>query len=103
MFKAQMDNLTAITSEMPQLSAAVTDLSNLNDKIEGYLIGITGEINGLKEIFEDLALKDAYRRQHKRKESLKREQRRKQALSEFDVKHFGGDNVPDLETQQKFE
>ena len=66
MFKAQLDNLAAITNEMPELSAAVTGLSNLNKKMDTIVNTITYEINGLKEIFEDLALKDAYKKANRR-------------------------------------
>ena len=58
-FEAQLDNLAAITNEMPEIAFAVTGLSNLNKDIDTIINSITFEINGLKEIFENLALRDA--------------------------------------------
>lgn len=45
MFKAQLDNLAAITNEMPELSAAVTGLSNLNKAMESLFKNIMSEID----------------------------------------------------------
>lgn len=56
---------------MPELSAAVTGLSNLNKDMDSIVNTITFEIKGLKDIFEDLALKDAFKKANRRDQKRK--------------------------------
>lgn len=65
-FEAQLENLAAITNEMPEIAFSVTGLSNLNKEIDSIINSITFEINGLKEIFENLALRDAQKKADRR-------------------------------------
>jgi hypothetical protein len=105
MFKSQMEQVSDLTSEMPELKVAVTGLSNLNKAVDKLLSNILEEIDlsrhQMLELIEEISVKDAFEKsKHKRKGPTKKVSRsflgfgkkKKKMLSEHDSEPENKDN-----------
>ena len=76
MFKAQLDDLTAFTKEMPEVAAQVLGLSNLNKAVESLFKNIMSEIDmsrqQMHELLEEIEIKEQYKKVQKRKKKPKK-------------------------------
>ena len=64
MFKAQMEVVNELTSELPEVKAAFAGLSNLNKAVDKLFTNILDEIDlsrqQMLELLEEIAVKDAF-------------------------------------------